>query len=397
MAPPRQERTTPPTSGTLSFLAGETSKTVSIAITNDNVFELSEAFSLNLSNASNAVIADGIGIGTIKDDGTGPGGTDDDRPSFSVDDVTVNEAAGTLTFTVTKTGATALASSVDYATADGTATAGADYTATSGTLSFLAGETSKTVSVAITNDNLFELSEAFSLNLSNASNAVIADGPGIGTIKDDGTGSGGTDDDRPSFSVDDVTVNEAAGTLTFTVTKTGATALASSVDYATADGTATAGADYTAASGTLNFLAGETSKTVSVAITNDNVFELSEAFSLNLSNASNAVIADGTGIGTIKDDGTGSGGTDDDRPSFSVDDVTVNEAAGTLTFTVTKTGVDRARFERGLRHRRWHRHSWSGLHRRQRHAELPALARPARRSASRSPTTTCSSCRRRSA
>ncbi len=112
------------------------------------------------------MIADGSGIGTIKDDGTGPGGTDDDRPSFSVDDVTVNEAAGTLTFTVTKTGATALASSVDFATADGTATAGADYTSTSGTLSFLAGETSKTVSIGITNDNLFELSEAFSLRLS---------------------------------------------------------------------------------------------------------------------------------------------------------------------------------------------------------------------------------------
>ncbi len=145
---------------------------------------------------------------------------------------------------------------------------------------------------------------------------MIAGGTGIGTIKDDGTGPGGTDDDRPSFSVDDVTVNEAAGTLTFTVTKTGATALASSVDYATADGTAIAGADYTAASGTLNFLAGETSKTVSIAITNDNLFELSEAFNLNLSNASNAVIADGTGIGTIKDDGTELAASDDDRPSF---------------------------------------------------------------------------------
>ncbi len=54
-----------------------------------------------------------------------------------------------------------------------------------------------------------------------------------------GLGLAASDDDRPSFSVDDVTVNEAAGTLTFTVTKTGATALASSVDYATADGTAT--------------------------------------------------------------------------------------------------------------------------------------------------------------
>ncbi len=160
-------------------------------------------------------------------------------PASRSNDVTVNEAAGTLTFTVTKTGATALTSSVDYATANGTAVAGADYTATSGTLSFLAGETSKTVSIAVTDDNVFELSEAFSLNLSNAGNAVIADGSGIGTIKDDGTGPGGTDDDRPSFSVDDVTVNEAAGTLTFTVTKTGTTTLASSVDYATANGTAT--------------------------------------------------------------------------------------------------------------------------------------------------------------
>ncbi len=246
-------------------------------------------------------------------------GVSDTPPSIATGDVTVNEAAGMLTFTVTRTGLTSMASSVDYATANGTAVAGADYTAASGTLTFLAGETSKTVGIAITNDNLFESSEAFSLNLSNASNAVIAGGTGIGTIKDDGTGPGGVDDDRPSFSVDDVTVNEAAGTLTFTVTKTGATALASSVDYATADGTATAGLDYTATSGTLNFLAGETSKTVSIAITNDNLFELSEAFSLNLSNASNAVIADGTGIGTIKDDGTGAGGTDDDRPSFSVE------------------------------------------------------------------------------
>ncbi len=119
------------------------------------------------------MIADGTSIGTIQDDGTGPGGTDDDRPIFSVDDVTVNEAAGTLTFTVTRTGATALASSVDYATADGTATSGADYARTSGTLDFLPGETSKTVSIVITNDNLFELAETFSLNLSHAGNAVV--------------------------------------------------------------------------------------------------------------------------------------------------------------------------------------------------------------------------------
>jgi len=324
------------TNGTLTFLAGETSKSVTVAITNDSVYEGSENFSLVLSNAANATIADNTGIGTILDDGTGSGGTNDDRPAFSINDVTVNEGAGTLTFTVTKSGNTTLPSTVDFAATDGTATT-ADYTATNGTLTFAAGDTSRTVTVNITNDGIYEGSENFSLVLSNAANATIVDNAGIGTILDDGTGNNGTNDDRPAFSIDDVTVNEGAGTLTFTVTKTGNTTLPSTVDFITQDGTANA-ADYTATNGTLTFAAGDTSKTVTVAITNDGIYEGSENFSLVLSNAANATIADGKGIGTIVDDGSGSGGSNDDRPAFSIDDVTVNEGAGTLTFTVSKSG-----------------------------------------------------------
>ena len=94
-------------------------------------------------------------MGTIQDDGTGGTATDDDRPSYTVSDITRNEGDGTATFTVTLTGDTALSSTINYATANNTASAGADYTATSGTLTFLAGTgvRTQTVTVPILNDS----------------------------------------------------------------------------------------------------------------------------------------------------------------------------------------------------------------------------------------------------
>ena len=109
-----------------------------------------------------------------------------------------------------------------------------------------------------------------------------------------------------------------------------------SVNYATSNGTATAGADYTAASGTLNFAAGVTSQTITVPILNDAIFEGSESFNVTLSGAANATIADNAGVGTILDDGTGAGGTDNDTPTLSVSNVTVTEGTDThAVFTVS--------------------------------------------------------------
>lgn len=87
--------------------------------------------------------------------------------------MTVNEAAGTLTFTVTKTGSTTQTTTVDYAFTDGTATVGAgnDFTGTSDTLTFAAGESTKTIQVSINKDAVYEGSESFNINLSNATNA----------------------------------------------------------------------------------------------------------------------------------------------------------------------------------------------------------------------------------
>ena len=206
---------------------------------------------------------------------------DDDSIAFTV---TLDEAAtGTVT--------------VDYATSDGTADAGNDYTATSGTLSFSAGETSKTVSVSIEDDTENESDETFTVTLSNASGADLGTKTATGTIRNRtvvvettptvsiaaGSGTEGDDDDI-DFTV---TLDEAAsGTVT--------------VDYATSDGSADAGDDYTATSGTLSFSAGETSKTISVAIEDDIENESDETFTVTLSNPSGADLGTSSATGTIK-------------------------------------------------------------------------------------------------
>ena len=221
--------------GTLNFAAGVTTQTITLNITNDSVYELTENFNVNLTNAVQATISDNQGIGTILDNDT--------QPSFSINDVTVDENDGTITFTVTKTGLTAVASSVDYSVAPNTAVTPGDYTAgtsaLTGTLNFAAGVTTQTITLNITDDSVYELTENFNVNLTNAVQATISDNQGIGTILDN--------DAQPAFSINDVTVTEGVNpTITFTVTKSGLTDQASSVDYSVAPNTAVTPGDYTA-------------------------------------------------------------------------------------------------------------------------------------------------------
>jgi len=222
-------------------------------------------------------------------------------PTLSINNVSITEGnSGTKNagFTVNLSEASTQSVSVDYATANDTAIAGSDYTAKSGTLNFSPGQTSKTFTVPILGDTLDEANETFKVNLSQANNATIADGQGVGTIIDN-------DDSTPvlsQLSINDVSVTEGdSGTknATFTVSLSAASTESISVDYGTGNDTATAGSDYTAESGTLTFAAGETSKTINVAVTGDTTVESDETFNVNLSNASNATIGDGQGVGTI--------------------------------------------------------------------------------------------------
>lgn len=151
--------------------------------------------------------------------------------------------------------------SIDYATVDGSAIAGSDYTATSGTLTFNPRTDLEDGLVTIANDTLAEDDETFTLNISNATGGIaIVDPQGVGTIVND--------DPDPNVSLANASVVEGdigATTLSLPVTLSGPSGREVDVDYATSDGTATAGSDYTTTSGTLVFAAGETSKQIDVS------------------------------------------------------------------------------------------------------------------------------------
>ncbi|MDE0669549.1 MAG: cadherin-like beta sandwich domain-containing protein, partial [bacterium] len=225
--------------------------------------------------------------------------------TLSVADAQADEGGGPLSFPVTLNRAAAGTVTVTYATADGTTTAGEDYAAASGTLTFAAGATLRTVAVTLLDDADDESDETLTLTLSNATGAALGDATATGTIVDDDEPPAPPEPvdptPTPALSVADATAPEG-GTASFAVTLDRAATAAVIVNYATADGTATSAEDYTAASGTLTFAAGDLSKTVAVATVDDTTAEFDETFALTLSGATGATLADAAATGTIADD-----------------------------------------------------------------------------------------------
>jgi hypothetical protein len=267
------------TSGTLTFKAGQTSKTFTIPIINDTLNEQNETVNLNLSNPTGGAILGTPSTATLNIVDNDPAGS----VQFSAATYSVSEAKSTATITIKRMEGTASGVTVDYATSDGTATAGKDYKTTkttSGTLTFKAGQTSKTFTIPIINDTLNEQNETVNLNLSNPAGGAILGTPSTATLNivdNDPAGS-------VQFSAATYSVSEAKTTATITIKRTAGTASGVTVDYATSDGTATADNDYTTKSGTLIFNARQNSKTFTIPIINDNFHEANEAFNLNLSN-----------------------------------------------------------------------------------------------------------------
>ncbi len=373
-----------------------------------------------------------------------PSGIDEGAPELSIADASVAEGAAgesaTLTFTVTLDPAATQPVTVEWATADGTATAGTDYTAvTNGTLTFESGQDSKTVTVTVTGDDVDEPNETFTVTLTNAPGATLVKAVGTGTITDDDDAptvtlvltpdsiseNGGTsrvtatldhpsseettvtvavtpespavaddyrlvgnqltiaansltstgevtitavdnevdaldkevtvsataentqgitappnvtltitDDDAPELAIGDASVTEGdlgeSATLEFTVTLDPAATLPVTVEWATSDGTAEAGTDYTAVTnGTLTFEPGQDSKTVTVTVTGDDADEPNETLTVTLTNAPGATITDATGTGTI---------TDDDGPAavtLVLTPASIGENGGKSTVTAT--------------------------------------------------------------
>ncbi len=370
--------------GTLTFAPGETTKTIQVTVNGDMAVEGNETVNLTLSSPTGATIADGSAVGTITNDDTAPararrveyqvgsnwgsgftgsmtveGGTSGLRagwwssmraspsptsgmpdrqpcgyhyviknmsyngtvgagketafgfqatpgtggtsatgfilngtpvtdgptaplPTLSVSDASIVEGGSgpsLMAFTVTLSAAATSAVTVAYATRTARRRRARTIRRFPAPLTFAAGETSKVIYVPVAGDTVVEANETLNLTLSSPSGATIADAAGVGTIVND-------DVVLPTLSIADASVAEGqAGTsvLTFTVSLSQAATGPVSVQYATANGTATAGSDYDAASGTLTFAAGETTKTVQVVVKGDTAVEASETLTVTLS------------------------------------------------------------------------------------------------------------------
>jgi hypothetical protein len=330
-------------SGTLNWADGDTAnKTFTVPITNDALNENNETVNLVLTGPSGGASlgAQGTATLTITDD--------DSQPSLSVSDASVvegNSGTANLTFNVNLSAASSQIVTVNYATSGGTGTAGTDYQATSGTLTFNPGQTTQQVVVTVNGDTTQEPDETVLLVLSGQTNSTLGNTQGTGTIINDDSPAAPT----VQFSAATYSIQEALTTATITVTRTGDTSGTATVDYATSDGTATQKGDYSPALGTLTFNPGEASKTFEVLISEDNYVEGDETILLTLSTAGGATLgSQSTATLTLIDDQPETDtNPNDDAQSFvhqHYHDLLNREPdAGGLAYwtnEITKCGVD---------------------------------------------------------
>jgi hypothetical protein len=316
-------------SGTLTFTPGQTSKTVSVPILNNTAVESDETFKVTLSNPVNAelravpeehvrTIVDEDRFGAFKLSAT----------SYSASEPGATATAATIT--VVRVGGSAEAVGVTCATSDGTATSSSDYTATSKTLTFAAGETSKTFTVPIGDDLLDEAGETFTVTLSDPTGGAILAAPTSATV------TIADNDPTPTVQFDTAASSgaESRSPAAIGVVLSAASGQEVSVKYATANGTATiSGNDYAAASGTLTFPPGETRRAIDVPVLDDTSVEPNETFSVTLSSPVKATLGTRTKhVYTIENDDP-AGSVRLGAAAYSVD-----EAGGTVTITVARAG-----------------------------------------------------------
>ncbi|HEY9404317.1 MAG TPA: FG-GAP-like repeat-containing protein [Pyrinomonadaceae bacterium] len=299
-----RDRDFQPVSGTLAFPPGVTIQTVSVPVMGDTTDEFDEAFVLNLYDPVNALIADRRGFGTITDN--------DLEPSLSIGNIStlegqVNHSFGLI---VTLSQASGKLVTVGYTTASGTATAGADYGSSPGTLIILPGETANVIGIPIVGDSIIEPDETFFVDLVNPVNASVSVARGMGTIVDD-------DFSTLQFAAANFDVAEDAGRAAVTVSRTGDISGQASVRYLTLDNQAAvrcddrttapkvafARCDYSTTVDTLYFAAGEAQKTFNVSIIDDAHVEGAEKVQLQLAGPVGATLgAQHTATLTITND-----------------------------------------------------------------------------------------------
>ncbi|OEJ67243.1 Calx-beta domain-containing protein [Magnetovibrio blakemorei] len=317
-------------SGTLTFLATETEKLVTVNVAADSIIEAAEQFTLSLSSPSVGSL-----LSSTASSATATITNDDDQLSIAAASADAAEGGvgggAALTFTVTRTGDTSTTSTANWTVAgQGASPASAgDFQATNGTVTFDPGVTSRTITVNVAGDYSNESDEAFTITLSGASaGTTLGTASANGTIRNDDTG----------LAIAATTTNLTEGdsgskTHVFTVTRSGIVTGATTVDWTV--GGAVNASDFAVTSGTLSFGANETSKTIQLQALGDTEVEANEAFTVTLSNASgNAHIQTASANGAIV--------SDDSGLAIAAVAATVNEGASgsgtTIQFTVTRSG-----------------------------------------------------------
>ncbi|MFB2968178.1 Calx-beta domain-containing protein, partial [Aerosakkonema sp. BLCC-F183] len=320
---------------TITFAANETTKNVVVSITEDSLFEGNENLTLTLANptANTSIGTQNTAILEILDNDSPP------TVAFSQANYQVNEN-GTVVgvaIAINRTGDTSSTSSVQVQLTNGTATGGADFNNATQTITFAANETSKIVTVPITDDSLFEGNENLTLTLVNPSVNTTIGSQSTANITI-------VDNDIPptvAFSQANYQVNEN-GTVVgvaIAINRTGDTSSTSSVQVQLTNGTATGGADFNNATQTISFAANETTKTVTVPITDDSLFEGKETLNIELVNPSA-----GTNIGTQKTatleiiENDSQPPDNGNLPTISIGDITIAEGnSGTTPANFTLT------------------------------------------------------------
>ena len=275
-------------SGIIVFSPGQTLKTRTVTTLQDTLVEGTEQFTMRLSNAVNATLAQSTATATITDDDVATGVV------VSIADQTVSEG-GNAALVISLSQPATNNVVVNYATANASATQPQDYTARSGVVVFNPGQTQKTRTVTTIQDNLNEGNEQFTMILTNPVNASLGQSTGTVTINDD---------DGPAGVMVNITgqnvIEGGAAVMTISLSQSAAQNVV--VDYATANAGARDGLDYTGRTGVIVFSPGETLKTRTVQTLQDNLVETAEQFRMNLSNPRNASLGQSTATVTINDD-----------------------------------------------------------------------------------------------
>ena len=300
-------------SGTLTFAAQQQSITLRVNSLEDSISEATETFSVVLSNPENATLAVSSVDGSIVDN--------DEEPEVTVKPATAIESDGAMPFEFNLSGLSSREVTTFYEVRSGTADA-ADFEARTGALHFPPGKTSAILSIPVTDDQIDEPTETMVLAVTGGTYAQVVPTEIVGTILDN--------DEPPAIEIASSSASESEDEITFQITLSGRSGFDVSVDWSAGAGSATAGSDFNAASGTVQIPAGGLGTTVSVPLVADLLPELNETLILSLSNPQNASLGSASATGTILDD--------DAPPSLSVaGEASVYEGEGDLVVEIVAT------------------------------------------------------------